>query len=287
MSVHGIDVSDHQPRVDWQTLKDANIEFTFIKVTEGKTWKAETFKTKWQESKNAEILRGAYHFFRPQRTGEEQAKNFLEMLDSVGGLNGDDLAPVLDLEVRDGVTSLTIQDRALEWLKTIESKTKRKPIIYTSPGFWDGLSVSSSAFADYPLWLAHYRLGRPNIPGKWKTSAIWQYTEEGRVKGVEGKVDLNWFNGSLDGLKGFATGDISGVKSDSTFDNLINRGDTGAAVKEVQRLLMAAGYDVGMWKDDGDFGAQTEAAVERFQRDRHLPINGIVDPATLAKLKIG
>lgn len=284
MSVHGINVSDYQSNVDWKTFKNANIEFAFIKSTEGKTWKAETFKAKWKESKNAGILRGAYHFFRPQRTGEAQAKNFLEMLDSVGGLNGDDLAPVLDIEVRDEVSSSTIEERAWEWIKTIESETKRKPIIYTSPSFWDGLSISSSAFSDYPLWLVHYRLGRPNIPGKWKTSAIWQYTEEGRVKGVQGEIDLNWFNGSIEGLKGFATGDISGVKTDSTFDNLINRGDKGVVVREAQRLLLAAGYDLGENKADGNFGAQTEAAVERFQRDRHLPINGIIDPVTLAKL---
>ena len=153
MSVHGIDVSDYQQNVDWQALKYANLEFSFIKSTEGKTWKAKTFQAKWKESKKAGIILGAYHFFRPQRTGEEQAKNFLEILDSVGGLNGDDLAPVLDLEVRDGVTSLTIQDRALDWLKTIESETKRKPIIYISPEKFT--QISSTAFMEETLKLPY------------------------------------------------------------------------------------------------------------------------------------
>jgi lysozyme len=284
MSIPGIDVSDYQDPVDWQTVKNSGIQFAIIKATEGQTWKARTFKEKWRDSKQVGMIRGAYHFFRPNRTGQSQAENFLDMLAEAGGLQENDIAPVLDLEVRDGINSSTIKERCLDWLETIETRTGRKPIIYVSPGFWNGLSGGSAEFADYPLWVAHYTRERPNIPGRWRTCAIWQYTDQGRLPGINGNVDFNWFNGDLNGLQDFAQGNTSGVMNHSTFEDLINRGERGNIVQNIQQRLINAGFDVGPSGADGIFGAQTEAAVERFQRANNLPINGIVDPATQAKL---
>jgi peptidoglycan hydrolase-like protein with peptidoglycan-binding domain len=93
-------------------------------------------------------------------------------------------------------------------------------------------------------------------------------------------VDLNWFNGDLEGLQKFARGDLSGIRSNAIFEDLINRGDTGKSVEEVQRLLGFQGDNI-----DGKFGPMTEGRVVEFQKDKNLPINGIVDPATLAKLQ--
>ncbi|MBD2056975.1 peptidoglycan-binding protein [Oculatella sp. FACHB-28] len=284
MSVPGIDVSDHQLLVDWSTVASQGIKFALIKATEGKSFRASTFKDKWRDAKSADILRGAYHFFRPTRTGEEQADNFLQALDSTGGLEVNDLSPVLDIEVKDGVSSDVIRERCLIWLAKVEAETGRKAIIYTGASYGDtNLSVNAQ-FADYPLWVAHYTRGKPWVPGRWKTCAIWQYTDKGKVKGINGNVDLNWFNGSTDALKAFATGDYSQIRSSSLFDNLINRGDTGEVVRQVQQLLIMKGYDVGPSGTDGDFGANTESAVTRFQGDNNLPITGIVDPATFEKL---
>jgi peptidoglycan hydrolase-like protein with peptidoglycan-binding domain len=62
-------------------------------------------------------------------------------------------------------------------------------------------------------------------------------------------------------------------------------GDTGPAVKEVQCILRARGYSVGPSGVDGDFGPDTEAAVKRFQTDRHLEVDGQVGPQTWAALR--
>jgi lysozyme len=284
MSVPGIDVSDFQHPVNWSAVANQGIKFALIKATEGKSFRADTFQDKWQQARSVGILRGAYHFFRPTRTGEDQADNFLQALNLAGGLEANDISPVLDIEVKDGISGEVIRERCLTWLAKVEAETGRKPIIYTGASYGDtNLSVNAQ-FADYPLWVAHYTRGKPWVPGRWKTCAIWQYTDKGNVKGISGNIDLNWFNGSLDALVTFATGDSSQVRNDSLFDNLINRGDEGEVVRKVQQLLIAKGYDVGSTRADGDFGANTEAAVTRFQRDNNLPITGIVDPATFEKL---
>lgn len=51
--------------------------------------------------------------------------------------------------------------------------------------------------------------------------------------------------------------------------------------KSVQYLLRARGYKVGV---DGSFGAQTDAAVRRFQKARGLKADGIVGSATWRRL---
>lgn len=285
MSIPGIDVSDHQDPVDWSTLAGQGIKFAFIKATEGKTFKADTFQDKWLKAKSAGILRGAYHFFRPSRTGTEQADNFLAALTRAGGLGANDIAPVLDIEVKDGISSLEIRNRCLVWLDKVEAATGRKPIIYTGSSFGNDVLGPEPKFANYPLWVANYTLSKPWVPVRWNNCAIWQYTQEAKVKGISSKVDLNWFNGSETALQAFATGNVSQINGDSLFSDLINRGDEGEVVKDVQRKLIAKGLDIGLDGADGDFGSLTEAAVRRFQRSNNLPINGIVDPATYAKLR--
>ena len=62
----------------------------------------------------------------------------------------------------------------------------------------------------------------------------------------------------------------------------VHRGDTGAGVKQIQTALAAHGYRVAT---DGTFGAQTEEAVTAFQAKNGLAQDGIVGPATWAKLQ--
>ncbi|MBD2579786.1 glycoside hydrolase family 25 protein [Oscillatoria sp. FACHB-1406] len=210
----GIDVSNYNPPIDWHRVKAAGVDFAFAKATEGGTWKDDTFSTNWAGMKSAGILRGAYHFFRPQKAAEEQVKNFLSVVQDV--LEPGDLPPVLDLEpwpenVGRAWKELDFEQRIARvknWLKQVEAATKEKPIIYTGPSFWSEYMKDTQEFADYPLWIAHYTpRSRPSVPGdNWggKGYTIWQYTEVGSIAGVKGNVDKNRFKGSLGDLLALA-----------------------------------------------------------------------------------
>lgn len=63
----------------------------------------------------------------------------------------------------------------------------------------------------------------------------------------------------------------------------LRRGDSGAAVRELQTLLVRHGHPVGV---DGDFGPETEAAVRALQRQRGLDPDGVVGPITLGQLLV-
>lgn len=62
----------------------------------------------------------------------------------------------------------------------------------------------------------------------------------------------------------------------------LSEGDTGDAVKALQRALAKLGYDPG--PADGDFGPRTTAAVGEFQQAQGLARDGVVGEKTVAKL---
>jgi len=65
---------------------------------------------------------------------------------------------------------------------------------------------------------------------------------------------------------------------------VLKRGSKGAAVKDVQRLLNAAGATPTLGTD-GDFGEKTETSVRTFQAAYDLVVDGKIGPQTLAALK--
>ena len=65
---------------------------------------------------------------------------------------------------------------------------------------------------------------------------------------------------------------------------VIRRGDSGAFVKQIQRLIIATGYKMPKYGADGDFGVETETAVKKFQKAVGVEVNGAVDKQTMVKL---
>ena len=64
----------------------------------------------------------------------------------------------------------------------------------------------------------------------------------------------------------------------------LKKGARGKDVMLLQKLLEATGYPCGRAGIDGDFGAGTEAAVEKFQTEYSLTPDKVVGPATWTAL---
>lgn len=64
----------------------------------------------------------------------------------------------------------------------------------------------------------------------------------------------------------------------------LRNGDEGEDVRTLQGYLIDLGYDLGRWGADGDYGDATELAVEKFQRDRKLSVDGVYGPKSHAAL---
>lgn len=269
MALTGIDVSAYQEDVNWATVAGQGIYYAFAKATEGASDDDVKFARNWAGMRSVGIVRGAYHFFRPARDPIAQANNYLQ---AVGKIEAFDLPPVLDLEITDNQSAATVISQAQRWLTEVESKTGRKPILYTFPVFWEDKLGSPSQFAQYPLWVANFGTTSPYVPRPWSSWTFHQYSESGTLSGIDGNVDLNQFNGDLDGLQRLLKGRIP-----------LRQGFQGKVVQDMQNLLKAQGFNVGA--ADGIFGPNTRAQVVAFQRARNLTADGIVGAATWAALE--
>ena len=197
-TIHGIDVSHHQGRINWpevvaMDVEGIKIEFAFFKATEGITRKDRHFERNWKQAGKVGIIRGAYHFFHPTRDAEAQALAFIHMVK----LDVGDMPPILDIEVSNRKSKKEIVESALVWCRLVEAHYGIKPVIYTSPGFYD--KYLADDFEDYPLWIAHYHKKKPRMNHrKWQ---FWQHSDRATINGIKGKVDMNVFNGSRSKLR--------------------------------------------------------------------------------------
>ena len=83
------------------------------------------------------------------------------------------------------------------WCRIVEEAYGEKPIIYTYYHYYK--DFLKGEFDDYPLWLANYNdVLEPAPETDWD---FWQFTEKGIVYGINTKVDVDIYNGSLWSLK--------------------------------------------------------------------------------------
>ena len=191
--VHGIDISHYQGDVNWKLLKQTRqgqfpIKFIFMKATEGGDYSDDKFKANFDSAKVHGFIRGAYHFYNPKTDASKQAEFFINSVKLEPG----DLPPVLDIEKKGKDIKKLQQDLKL-WLRKVENHYGVKPIIYASYRFKTRY-LNDSFFDSYPYWIAHYYVDSVKYQGDWK---FWQHTDVGTLPGIDEKVDLNIFNGSL------------------------------------------------------------------------------------------
>jgi GH25 family lysozyme M1 (1,4-beta-N-acetylmuramidase) len=193
----GIDVSHYQGTITWTSVKSAGIQFAFIKATEGTTYKDPTFNANYLHAYNAKVIRGAYHFARPDlSSGAAQATYFAG---NGGAWSADSLTLPGMLDLEGGCYSKSasaMQSWILDFYNTYKAKTGRDILIYTSPSWWNSCTGGwSGMYSKSPLVVANWTTASsPSIPSGFPYWTFWQYTDSGSVSGVSGAVDRDRFS---------------------------------------------------------------------------------------------
>jgi lysozyme len=181
---YGVDVSAHQGDIEWREVAADDIEFVYIKATEGGDHVDETFATNWRGAGDAGLDRGAYHFFTLCRPGAEQAANFL----AVAPPDPAALAPAVDLELAGNCDArpdeAAVRAELDAFLDAVESEWDRTVILYVGNDWESRYPVRDEL--GRPLWHRRFPF-RPDVDG-W---IIWQLHGRARVDGIDGGVDLN------------------------------------------------------------------------------------------------
>ena len=195
--VVGIDVSHYQGKINWSKVEFVNdkypIEFVFIRATQGNDDNDNQFDHNWLECKRNNIIRGAYHYYRPNENSLEQAQNFIKTVK----LSKGDLPPVLDIEKLPKEQSIENLKIGLKrFLDKIEQHYEVQPIIYTGERYYE--DFLKDEFSEYTFWIANYNFIDAEVNSDY---LIWQFTEQAKIKGIREKVDVNIFNGSYEDLR--------------------------------------------------------------------------------------
>lgn len=186
----GIDVSHYQGTVNWSNVAADGVTFAMIKASEGTGYKDPMFVSNWAGCKNNNIRCGGYHYFLPTDSFLKQADLLTDQLSAAGFDPASDLPPAIDCEDMEGVSASTYIYALKEMLAMLQRTLRCTPMIYVSPAFWQALGGPD--FTEYPLWVANYTsASQPEVPAPWKSYAMWQYSEDGQIQGVDGDVDLD------------------------------------------------------------------------------------------------
>ncbi|CRK53760.1 1,4-beta-N-acetylmuramidase [Rhodococcus sp. RD6.2] len=182
--------------IDWFAVRASGHEFAIVKATESLNYVNPYFVQDGIGMRAAGIARGAYHYADPTQSPEAQAAFFASTAAPViaGGL-----PPVLDIEHSGGLPPAALIDWTRRYLNSVQALTGRQPIIYTYPNFWRTAMANTTEFSNYPLWIADYNGGAAPgpLPGGWRHWTFWQYTDSGRIPGVNAAIDLNYYGGGL------------------------------------------------------------------------------------------
>jgi len=205
--VTGIDVSHYQGVIDWPRVARAGVAFAYIKATEGGDYVDKDFASNWQGAAAAGIPRGAYHFFKPCKSGSAQAKNFMARVPKDQWA----LPPVLDVEdTSTCVSKAAPSDVVAEigaFLEAVEAHYGCRPLIYTTPEY--EAAMLGGKLEGERFWARSIHVPPMYRQASW---VLWQYHHMGRRDGIDGPVDLNAFRGSRQEFERFARGETCARK---------------------------------------------------------------------------
>lgn len=191
--IKGLDVSHHQNDIDWKTVQEQNdFSFIYMKATEGRDFTDHKFAYNWEEARKHGFPTGAYHFFSMQSTGKDQAAHFIRTVPK----EPDALPPVIDIEIHLDHSPQKVRQELQEMSDLLEKHYDKKPILYVTYDTY--YTYIEGAFPDHKIWIRDI-VKHPDLNGReW---VIWQYSNRGRVQGIDTYVDINVLRGDLEDLQ--------------------------------------------------------------------------------------
>ena len=192
-TAQGIDVSEHQGRIDWNAVKASGIDFAILRVGFGApSWGGRVdyqFNRNISECERLGIPYGVYIYsyaFDNQQAADEASM----VINCLSGHNPR-LPVYYDLEDNSIIANgrqTGIASRAQVFCNRI-SAAGYEPGIYANLNWFNNIltdSVFKSSSWDH--WIAQYN-SKCDYIGNY---SIWQYKSNGKVPGINGNVDMNY-----------------------------------------------------------------------------------------------
>ncbi len=203
----GIDVSHWTGSIDWKAVAGSNVEFAYVKASEGAGGVDQKFAENWRSATEVDLILGAYHFAHPGSDPIRQAEHFAEL---VGPMVPGMLPPALDLETDDNLAPADVLNWTTHFVLEAERLLGHWLMIYTGNLWRNTLGDPIvEQLRGRPLWTARYGSREPHVPKMWDRWTFWQFTngrvgDVQKIPGIVPPVDCNWYNGDLTSLQALA-----------------------------------------------------------------------------------
>ncbi|MBQ7289111.1 MAG: glycoside hydrolase family 25 protein [Clostridia bacterium] len=192
----GIDVSRYQTNIDWESVKEAGVDFAIIRVGyrgygTGKLTLDTYFEKNIKGATAAGVPCGVYIYSTAINTAEalEEAAFVLSAVKNYKL----DYPIMYDVERYTdrcaGMTKKQFTDNTIAFLEAIKS-AGYKAMYYTYRSFLQN-HLEYERLKNYDLWLAVYSNAADDSPVNKYNYKIWQYSDSGKINGISGNVDLN------------------------------------------------------------------------------------------------
>ena len=190
----GLDVSEHQGKIDWEQVHEAGFDFVFIRIgyrgySVGDIFPDDRARENLAGAKAAGLDVGVY-FYAQAITPEEAAEEARWCLEFLAG-EGLELPVVYDWEYvspsarTGGMDKATLTQCVRTFCDAIEAAGYQGMVYFNNHVSQDLLDLE--ALQQYPFWLAQYK---DQLDYPYQVD-FWQYTETGTVPGIEGDVDID------------------------------------------------------------------------------------------------
>lgn len=189
----GIDVSNWQGYIDYTEVKNDGIDIVYIKSSQGVNIVDAYFKINYNNAKSNGLKVGFYHFLTAKN--EEEAISQAEFFASVVSKTSPDCKLAMDFEVFGDLTVTEINNISRAFLDRVKGITGKEVIIYSDE--YAARNIFSKELSrEYPLWIAEYGIQSPRETN-WEYWEGFQYSDQGRVSGVQGYVDRDKFTNNI------------------------------------------------------------------------------------------
>jgi len=220
----GIDVSEWQGTINFTEVADSGIDIVYIRASEGTDYIDPYFKENYENAKANGLKTGFYHYLTA-RTEEESRAEAEFFVGNIKGTEPEcklamDFESFGDLDIED------INEISKVFLERVQELSGKECVIYSDA--FNAREVFDEELAEkYAIWVADYFVEEPENNGKWSSWVGFQFTDRGRINGIDGNVDRDKFT------NGILLNDTSKIPEDTTDDEsqefeyiTVRRGDT-------------------------------------------------------------
>ena len=239
MKIKGIDVSKHNGSIDWGKVKNDGIEFAIIRIGYGGSVpvKDERFEENYKNAKANGLKVGTYlySYANSESDVEAEVNSILKWLDG----KTFDLPFYLDVEDKKTQGKLSVNELTNYVYNICERIEKAGYFtgIYASKN-WLETKLDMNKLNRFTVWLAQWS-SNPTYQGSY---GLWQYTSDGSINGINGRVDMNYQLKELGGSLNITSNNENSKKSNEEIANEVIKGIWGNG-NDRKNKLTSAGYD--------------------------------------------